>query len=194
MGKCHIFISVHAQKTEIMGFCSPWRRCWFMCQWHKRNCLHHYNGTCVPPREQMYLLSVFLHVVERRTIPLWPNKYRQTEFVSNELSYVDSKECIERELIALLQDAMYFAYNKDNTDLSSTHIKGHCIPHSSQTCSVPPGEQMYLSVFFTWSETEKPSRYDTTKTGRLNWFLPKYQMQTQQTLARAFPDLVQGFT
>ena len=62
-------------------------------------------------------------VVERRTIPLWPNDDRQAQLVSNELSHADSTECIERKLIALLLDAMDFAYNKDNADLCSTHIK-----------------------------------------------------------------------
>ena len=37
-------------------------------------------------------------------------------------SYADSTECIERELITLLQEAMGFVYNEDNADLSSAHV------------------------------------------------------------------------
>ena len=45
------------------------------------------------------------------------------------LSYADSTECIEREFIAVLLEAMGFAYNKDNADSSYTHVKG--IAHHS---------------------------------------------------------------
>ena len=114
------------------GLCSPWRQCWFMCHWGKRNCLHQYNGTCsVPPREESrYLRYQFPYmVVERRTIPLWPDNDRQAELISKELSYADSTECIEKELIALLLEVMAFAYNNDNADLSSTHVRN--IAHHS---------------------------------------------------------------
>ena len=63
-------------------------------------------------------------LVERRTIPLWPNDDWQAELVSRELSYADSTECIKRELIALLLEAMGFACNEDNADLSYAHVKG----------------------------------------------------------------------
>ena len=38
-------------------------------------------------------------------------------------SYADSTECIYRELIALLLEAMGFAYSEDNAYLSSPHVK-----------------------------------------------------------------------
>ena len=55
-------------------------------------------------------------IVERRTTPLWTNNDRQAEIVSKELSYADSKECIERKLIDLMLGAMGFAYNEGNAD------------------------------------------------------------------------------
>ena len=111
------------------GTCSPWRQCWFMRHWCKINCLHQYNGTCSPPREQMYSYQYSYILVERRTIPLWPNDDRQAESVTKELSYAGSTECTEIELIALLLEAMGFACNEDNADLSHTHVK--CIAHHS---------------------------------------------------------------
>ena len=55
-------------------------------------------------------------IVERRATPLWPNNNQQAEIISKELSYADSTECIERELIDLMLGAMGFAYNEDNAD------------------------------------------------------------------------------
>ena len=72
-------------------------------------------------------------IVERRTIPLWPNNDWQIELVSKELSCADPTECIERDLKALLLEAMGFAHNEDNRDLSSTHV-------TRKTCSATPGE------------------------------------------------------
>ena len=104
-------------------------------------------------------------IVERRTIPLWPNNDWQTELVSKELSCAYWTECIERDLKVLLLEAMGFVHNEDNDDLSSTHV-------TSKTCSVTPGEQIYLlSIFFTWMEKEQPSHCDITKADGLNWFL-----------------------
>ena len=50
-------------------------------------------------------------IIERRTIPLRPSNDWQAELVSKELSYTDSTESIERELVALLLEAMGFAYS-----------------------------------------------------------------------------------
>ena len=83
--------------------------------------LHHENR-CIS-----YQYSYML--VESSTIPLWPNNDRQAELVSKELSYADSTECIERKLITLLLEAVGFACNEDNADLSYTHVKG--IAHHS---------------------------------------------------------------
>ena len=85
----------------------------------------------------------FYMIVERRTIPLWPNNDRQTGLVSKELSYANWAECIETELTAFLLEAMGFVYNEGNVELSSTHV-------TSKTCSASPGETMYLlSIFVT---------------------------------------------
>ena len=64
IGKHNILTIVHAPKTGAgcYGLCWTWRLYWFMCHWCKRSCLHQYKGTCsVPPRGQMYSLSVFVH-------------------------------------------------------------------------------------------------------------------------------------
>ena len=124
-------------------------------------------------------------IVERRTIPLWPNNDWHTELVSKELSCADRTECIERDLKAHLLEAMAFVHNEDNDYLSSTHV-------TSKTCSVTPGDQMYLlSIFFMWLEKKQPSHCDITKADGLNWFLkevPKYRPHITECLERAFPD------
>ena len=51
--------------------------------------LSHHESRCI-----RYQYSYM--VVEIRTIPLWPNNDRQAELVSNELSYADSIECMDR--------------------------------------------------------------------------------------------------
>ena len=83
--------------------------------------LSHHKGRCI-------CYQYFYMIVERRTIPLRPNNNRQDELVLKKWSYANSTECIERELVALLLEAMR-QYNKDNADLSSTHVKN--IAHHS---------------------------------------------------------------
>ena len=165
MGKHNILTSGHAPK-QVLGVmvCSPWRQCWFMCHWCKRNCPQYSIMELVlSHHESRYIRYQYSYmIVERRTVPLWPNNDRQTELVSKELSYADWTECIERDLKTLLLEAMGFVYNEENDDLSSTHV-------TSKTCSVIPGDHMYLlSIFFTWLEKEQPSHYDKAKANRLN--------------------------
>ena len=158
--------------TGGYGLCSPWEQCWIMCHWYKINYLHQYNGTCsVPSREQMCSLSVFLHDCRKKNHRFMTKKLRQAELVKK-ISYADSTERTENELIALLLEAMGFGLQCGQCWFEFHSCKGHCPSQSSKTCSVPPGEQMYLlSVFFTWLEKEQPSPYDTTKTDGLDWFL-----------------------
>ena len=78
--------------------------------------LSHHKGRCI-------CYQYFYMIVERRTIPLRPNNNRQAELFKKKISYVNSTECIERELVAFLLEAMR-QYNKDNADLSSTHHSG----------------------------------------------------------------------
>ena len=96
MGKCHILTSVHAQKTEVMGFVHHEDSADLCANDMKEIAytstmelvLSHHESRCIG-----YQYSYM--VVERRTIPLWPNNDRQAELASNELSYVDSTECIK---------------------------------------------------------------------------------------------------
>ena len=168
MGKHYMLTSGHVPKQvlEVM-VCSPWRQCWFMCHWCKINCPQYSTMELVlSHHESRYIRYQYSYmIVERRTILLWPNNDWQTELVSKELSRADWTECIEIDLNALLLEAMGFVHNEDNDDLSSTHV-------TSKTCSVTPGEQMYLlSLFVMWLEKEQLSHCDITKADGLNWFL-----------------------
>ena len=114
MGKHRIRISGHAPKQvlEVM-VCSPWRQCWFMYHWCKRNCPQYNTMELVLcHHESRYIRYQYSYmIVERRTIPLWPNNYRQTELVSTELSLAEWTECTERDLKTLLLEAVGFVYN-----------------------------------------------------------------------------------
>ena len=42
------------------GLCLQWGKCWFVFHWSEEHCQPQYSKTCsIPPREQMYLLTVF---------------------------------------------------------------------------------------------------------------------------------------
>ena len=113
-------------------------------------------------------------IVERRAIPLsfYDQKITGRLNLLKKVLYADSTEWIERELIALLLEAMGFGLQCRQCWFEFYSCNEHCPPQSSKNCSVPPGEQMYLlSVFFTWLEKEQPSLCDRTKTDRLDWFL-----------------------
>ena len=115
--------SCHKTGAWRYGLCSPRTQCWFICHWCKIICLRQYNGTCsVPPREQMYSLSVFLHDWRKKNHPFM-TKQLPAGWTCLKKSYADSTECIKRELITLLLGALGFVYNEDNADLSSAHIK-----------------------------------------------------------------------
>ena len=165
MGKHHILISVHAPKQVlgVYGFCSPWIQCWFMCHWCKRSCLQ-YNGTFFSPHhESKWIRFQYSYMIlEMITIPLWPNNNRQAELVSKDLSYAYSTECIERELIARSPVGSYGLFLQWGQCWLGFHpCIGRCPPQHSETCSIPTGEQMYLSsVFFTW--LKKHSHLDIT--------------------------------
>ena len=123
--------------------------------------LSHHKSKCI-----RYQYSYM--IVERRIIPLWPNNDRQAEIVSKELSYADSTECIERELIYLKLGAMGFAYNEENADLSSTHIRDIAQPSQwNLFCPTRRADVFVISIFHMIERT----RYDTAKTDRLNGFL-----------------------
>ena len=177
------------------GLCSPWRQCWSMCHWYKRNYLHQYNGTCSDPkREEMCLLSVFLHACRKKNHPFMTNKLPTGWTFEITISYADSTERIETELIALLLEAIGFGLQCGQCWFEFHSCKGDCPPQSSKTCSVPSGQHMYLwSVFFTWLEEEQPSTCERTKTNRLDWFLKEVPMQTHiyeipwKSICRSFP-------
>ena len=111
---------------------------WLMCHWCKSICRHQYNGTwSVPPREQMFSLSVFLHTFRKKNHPFMTKQW-PADWICFKKSYADSTECIERELIALLLEAMDFACIEDNADLSSTHVMDGrvkiVLPHQESRC------------------------------------------------------------
>ena len=115
------------------------------------------------------------------TTPLWPNNDRQADLFKN--SYADSTECTERALIALLLEAMGFAYNEENAGLSSTHVKDFA-HHSPVNLFFPTrrADVFVISIFqMNKLEKEQPSRFDTTETDRLNWFLKKSKQRIWYT-------------
>ena len=189
MGKHYILTSGHVptQVLEVM-VCSPWRQCWFMCHLCKRNCPQYSTMQLVlSHHESRYIRYQYSYViVERGTMPLWPNNDWQTELVSKELSCADYTECIERDLKALLLEAMGFVHNEDNDDLSSTHV-------TSKTCSVTPGEQRYINIFHVIGERTTISLWHN----KCRWAelisSIKYRPHITECLERAFTDLFQGF-
>ena len=155
-----------------------------MCHRCKRICLRQYNGTCsVPPREQMYSLSVFLHDWRKKNHP----------FMTKQLPA--GWTCFKK--IICIFNRMHWK-RIDNSSAGAYGLclqwgqcwcefrscKGHCQPQSSKTCSVQPEEQMYLlSVFFTcWRKNNHILM--TQQADRLNGFL-KEAPTADQTLRNA---------
>ena len=106
-----------------------------MCHWHKRSCLHQYNGT---PREQMYSLSVFLHDCRKKN-------YTSTTKQST-AGWTCLKKCIicrpNRMHWKIIYSSsaggygLFLLLNEDNADLSSTNVKGiayHCTALESKS-------------------------------------------------------------
>ena len=147
-----------------------------MFNWCKINCPPQYNGTySVPPREQVYSLSVF---------PQDCRKKKKHIFMTQQ--WLTGGTLFKRIILCRLRlSAMHWRriYNSSSGRYGLClqwgkcwfvfhWSEGHCQPQYSKTCSVPPREQMYLlSVLSIWLEEEQPSCYDTTKTGRFDWFL-----------------------
>ena len=151
------------------GLCSPWRQCWFMRHWCKRNCLE---------PVQLNLFSTTGADVFVINIPTCLNHPFMTK------RWPAGWTCFKRIIICRL-NRMHWK-RVDSSSVGGYGLclqwrqcwfelhpcKRHCPSQSSKICSVPPGEQIYsLSVFYTWLEKEQPFRYDTTKTDRLKWFL-----------------------
>ena len=110
------------------------------------------------------------------------------------LSYADSTECIERDLIALLLEAMGFVYNEEIADLNSDRVKD--IAHQSPIKRVLSHQESRCISYpyvFTWLEKEQPPPYDKTKTDRLNWFL-KEVPNAEPTLRNALKEHFQIFS
>ena len=131
---------------------------------------------------------------ERRTICVWPNNDWRAELVSNELSYRDSTECIERELIALLLEAMAFAYNEDNADLCPTDVKD-IAPTTVQWnlfCPTRRTNVFVISIFHMVGERTTISLWHSKYQHRLNcyhttntntgWTVMTQQIPTQAEL------------
>ena len=117
----------------------------------------------LPHHESKWIRFQYSYMIlEMITIPLWPNNNRQAELVSKDLSYSYSTECIERELIARSPVGSYGLFLQWGQCWLGFHpCIGRCPPQHSETCSIPTGEQMYLSsVFFTW--LKKHSHLDIT--------------------------------
>ena len=109
MGKHPILTRVHVPKQvpDFMGFA------------------HHENSAdlcATDVKEQMHSPSVFLHDWRKKNHPFM-TKQLPAGWTCLKKSYADSTECIERELITLLLEAMGFVYNEDNADFSSAHVK-----------------------------------------------------------------------
>ena len=77
---------------------------------HERRCIR-YQYSCLHAGRSIEEPSLYDQMMTG-----WLNLFKKS-------SYADSTECIEREFIAVLLEAMGFAYNKDNADLSYTHVK-----------------------------------------------------------------------
>ena len=120
-GKHHILTSIHAPKQVlevIMGFAHHEDSA-DLCAYDVKEIA--YTSTMelvLSHHESRSIRYQYSYMIIERTIPLWPNNDWQAELVSKELSYTDSTECIDRELIALLLEAMDFAYShgEDNAD------------------------------------------------------------------------------
>ena len=78
MGKHYILTSGHVPKQvlEVM-VCSPWRQCWFMCQWCKRNCPQYSTMELVLSQHEskIYSLSVFLHDCRKKNHPFMAKQW-----------------------------------------------------------------------------------------------------------------------
>ena len=144
-----------------------------------------WNLFCPTTRARSIRYQYSYMIVERRTIPLWPNNDWQTELVSNELSCADWTECIERYLKALLLEAMDFVHTEDNDDLSSTHV-------TSKTGSVKPGEQMYLllNIFHVTGERTTISLWHNK--GRWAELISKRSTKYKNTLKAHFQIFFNG--
>ena len=153
--------------------------------------LSHHESRCVHYRYS-YL------IVERRTIPLWPKKIPAGWTCLKKISYADSTEWIESELIALPLEAMGFGLQCEQCWFEFHSCKGHCPSQSSKTCSVSPGERMYLlSVFFTWLAGERTTislwHNKDRPSGLISKRRTKCRSNFTECIERAFADLFQGF-
>ena len=131
--------------------CSPWRQCWFMCHWCKRNCLCQYIGTCsVPPQQQMYSFSVFLRDCRKNNHP-FITKQLPTGWTCMKNYHCKLNRMHWKRIDSFSAGGYGLCLQWWKCWFEFHSCKGHCPPQPSNTCSVPLVEQMYLlSVFFTW--------------------------------------------
>ena len=71
----------------------------------------------------MCSLSVSLYECRKKNHTFMIKQLPAGRTCLTKISYADPPECVEREFIYLLLEAIGFVYNDDNDDLSSTHVK-----------------------------------------------------------------------
>ena len=148
----------------------------------------HHESSCI-----RYQYSYML--VERRTIPLWPNDDRQAELVSKESSYADSTECIGTELMALLLEAMGFACNEDNADLSCTNVNMPTTFQLNLFCPTRRADVFVISILHMIGEIIIISSwYNNDRQAEvISKMSTKCRPNLIKCLERAFPDIFQWF-
>ena len=122
----------------------------------------------VLPHESRCTCYQYSYMIVERSIPLLPNNDRQAENVSKELSYADPTECIKRELIVLLLEAMGFAYSEDNADLGSTHVNGS-VHHSPDKLVLSHQESRYICYQYFTHDWRKNNHLVMTQQRPTGW-------------------------
>ena len=124
MGKLHILASVPAPKQVlvVIGFAHHEDSA-DLCATDVKEIAYAITMELVLSHHESRCIRYSYMIVARRTTPFMTKYLPAWLTCLTKISYANSTEYIERELIALLLEAMGFVYNDDIADLSSTRVK-----------------------------------------------------------------------